>query len=379
MSETSGCEHYTRNCSLVAPCCQNIYPCRVCHDEKESHTLDRTLVEEIVCNKCDKRSGISNECYDCKTIFGEKYFCKICRLFDHKDKGQFHCEGCGICRIGHRENFKHCFTCEMCMPIGTEHKCIAQSSRNNCPVCFESIHSSRTSTFIPPCGHLIHTPCYSDMLKTGLYSCPSCGRAMQDMKSTWEHVDREITETPMPVEYTNLFREILCKDCGKTSKSVFHVVGMKCGTVDCGSYNTSIEGPFLRREGEEFTPLSESDLQRLYTVPLPGTPFWGRVLLFTLQMLRTLEFGFGQVQNIFVYLLHGLGWFNPLQYLPQPNRGQNTGPEEEDGNEGADEEENSEGYEDIDEETDNDENEPPDHDKENAANSGNPQNDLLLD
>lgn len=26
----------------------------------------------------------------------------------------------------------------------------------------------------------------------------------------------------------------------------------------------------------EFTPLSESDLQRLYTVPLPGTPFWGR-------------------------------------------------------------------------------------------------------
>ena len=40
----------------------------------------------------------SNECSDCKTIFGEKYFCKICRLFDHKDKGQFHCEGCGICR-----------------------------------------------------------------------------------------------------------------------------------------------------------------------------------------------------------------------------------------------------------------------------------------
>ena len=28
MSETSGCDHYTRNCRLVAPCCQNIYPCR---------------------------------------------------------------------------------------------------------------------------------------------------------------------------------------------------------------------------------------------------------------------------------------------------------------------------------------------------------------
>lgn len=95
-------------------------------------------------------------------------------------------------------------------------------------------------------------------------------------------------------------------------------------------------------------------------------------------MLRTLEFGFGHVQSIFVYLLHGLGWlFNPLQYLPHPNRGQNTGPEEEDGDE--EEEENSDDYEDIEEETDNDENEPPDHDKENASSLGNPQNDLSLD
>lgn len=90
---------------------------------------------------------------------------------------------------------------------------------------------------------------------------------MQDMGSAWEHLDREVAETPMPAEYSNLYREVLCKDCSKSSKAGFHVVGMKCG--ECGSYNTSIEGPFLRKTSSDFVALSETDLQRLYAVPLP--------------------------------------------------------------------------------------------------------------
>ena len=31
-------------------------------------------------------------------MFGTAYHCLVCRLWDHADKGQFHCEGCGICR-----------------------------------------------------------------------------------------------------------------------------------------------------------------------------------------------------------------------------------------------------------------------------------------
>jgi len=156
------------------------------------------------------------------------------------------------------------------MPKTSTHKCIEKSSRNNCPVCFEPIHTSRTATHIPPCGHLIHVPCYGDMLKSGLYSCPTCGRAMQDMSDAWTHVDREVAETPMPAEYANLYREVLCKDCSKASKTLFHIVGMKCG--DCGSYNTSVEGPFQRKSGEEFVSLTDAELQRLYTVPLPENP-----------------------------------------------------------------------------------------------------------
>ena len=33
-------------------------------------------------------------------MFGSAHFCSVCKLFDDTDKGQFHCEGCGICRLG---------------------------------------------------------------------------------------------------------------------------------------------------------------------------------------------------------------------------------------------------------------------------------------
>ena len=51
-----------------------------------------------------------------------QYFCYECKLFDDEDKAQFHCDGCGICRIGGRENFFHCATCNMCLPTHLEGK-----------------------------------------------------------------------------------------------------------------------------------------------------------------------------------------------------------------------------------------------------------------
>ena len=51
-----------------------------------------------------------------------QYFCYECKLFDDEDKAQFHCDGCGICRIGGRENFFHCVTCNMCLPTHLEGK-----------------------------------------------------------------------------------------------------------------------------------------------------------------------------------------------------------------------------------------------------------------
>ena len=42
-------------------------------------------------------------------------------------------------RIGGRENFFHCDTCGLCLPVSKKesHLCRQGASRTNCPVCME--------------------------------------------------------------------------------------------------------------------------------------------------------------------------------------------------------------------------------------------------
>lgn len=271
--EDEGCSHYKRGCKLLAPCCNKSYNCRFCHDEEEeNHTLDRQAVEQVECLGCRLLQLVVAECKSCSHVFGSAYFCPTCKLYDHTDKGQFHCDGCGICRAGGRDKFNHCSTCGICMPVDKPHRCISNSSKNNCAVCMEDIHTSRDSAHIPSCSHLLHSKCFKDMISQGMYTCPTCSKSMMDMEDVWQNVDREVADTPMPREYSNLFRAIICKDCNKSSTTAFHVVGMKCG--GCGSYNTSLDkGPLLRQEeGEDgqnaFVPLTEEELTRLNNVPI---------------------------------------------------------------------------------------------------------------
>lgn len=51
------------------------------------------------------------------THLNMQYTCLVCNLFDDDDKNQYHCDGCGICRIGGRNNFFHCEVCNMCLPL----------------------------------------------------------------------------------------------------------------------------------------------------------------------------------------------------------------------------------------------------------------------
>lgn len=46
-----------------------------------------------------------------------QYTCLVCNLFDDEDKNQYHCDGCGICRIGGKDRFFHCEVCNMCLPM----------------------------------------------------------------------------------------------------------------------------------------------------------------------------------------------------------------------------------------------------------------------
>ncbi|XP_052256295.1 RING finger and CHY zinc finger domain-containing protein 1-like [Dreissena polymorpha] len=246
-----GCEHYARKCVFVAPCCKKFYKCRVCHDENETHVIDRKAVEHIKCSMCDLVQNVQNICEGCNVVFG-KYFCEKCRLYDDEDKGQFHCDGCGLCRIGGRSNFFHCEKCGICLSnsLKGKHKCIEESSRRNCAVCLEDLHSSRSDAHIPPCGHLIHRACMEQCIQTGNYYCPTCAESLFDMKQAWKILDQEVANTPMPDEYKDYHVTILCRDCHQENKVLFHVIGLKC--PKCGSYNTCRSGE--RYETTNVTP-----------------------------------------------------------------------------------------------------------------------------
>lgn len=247
VEHTYACPHYKRKCKFVTPCCGGVYRCRFCHDEEQNHTLKREDVTTVECSQCGEQQGVTEFCRKCNLKFG-KYFCYECKLYDDEDKQQFHCSGCGICRVGGRDNYFHCHRCDMCLPnhLQGAHKCVEKVSRSNCPVCQEDIHTSRIPSQIPPCNHLIHKNCFDDMLSNGHYACPVCGISMIPMTAIWKIYDKEIEDTPMPEEYKNLLANVLCKDCTSYNLSPFHVLGIKC--MDCGSYNTVREkGPLVRR------------------------------------------------------------------------------------------------------------------------------------
>eukprot|EP00252_Welwitschia_mirabilis_P024078 TRINITY_DN6_c0_g1_i3.p1 TRINITY_DN6_c0_g1~~TRINITY_DN6_c0_g1_i3.p1 ORF type:complete len:167 (-),score=32.38 TRINITY_DN6_c0_g1_i3:119-619(-) len=117
-----GCSHYRRRCKIRAPCCDEIFDCRHCHNEaknsvdidpRQRHDIPRHKVENVICSLCGTEQPAQQVCVKCGVCMG-KYFCDICKLFDDDiSKEQYHCEGCGICRTGGSDNFFHCYKCGM--------------------------------------------------------------------------------------------------------------------------------------------------------------------------------------------------------------------------------------------------------------------------
>merc|ERR1719410_541495 len=130
------CDHYERNCSIIAPCCGACFGCRICHDEcpvlpperfgvqrqeqqtrrqdrstslpaswtsmpePESHNIDRFAIREVICRKCfTRQSSKTDTCIQCGVLFGE-YHCNICNLWMSNGEKPYHCNACGFCRVG---------------------------------------------------------------------------------------------------------------------------------------------------------------------------------------------------------------------------------------------------------------------------------------
>lgn len=135
-----GCQHYERACEKQCPnalCQGKYYACRLCHDAyfdgevgdpKLHHMFDRHAVTRIRCLRCKTEQPVARTCTKCGKDFA-KYFCATCRFYDDKgdEKKVFHCDKCGICRVGGRENFFHCETCGACLALALKdnHTCKA--------------------------------------------------------------------------------------------------------------------------------------------------------------------------------------------------------------------------------------------------------------
>lgn len=105
-----GCEHYKRNIKLQCSACNRWYTCRFCHDAVEDHMLNRRETKNMLCMLCGCAQPASEECALCSER-GAWYYCDVCKLWDDDpEKSIYHCNECGICRVGKGlgKDFFHC-------------------------------------------------------------------------------------------------------------------------------------------------------------------------------------------------------------------------------------------------------------------------------
>lgn len=183
--DVKGCEHYQRRCRIAAPCCDQIFWCRLCHDShfledissNTFHQLNRFAVQKCVCDDCGLEQPASKSCVGCNVTFA-RYFCPICNLWDDDPtKGIWHCTDCGLCRRGGQDNFFHCANCDVCVPREVSHKCLPNALRDKCPICLEDMFSSiRLVTYMSGCGHALHRDCLESLAKSGRWNgcCSIC-------------------------------------------------------------------------------------------------------------------------------------------------------------------------------------------------------------
>jgi hypothetical protein len=184
------CPHYRTRCQLKAQCCGRFVGCHHCHNgdyEHECGLMERSAVAAVRCRECrtvtsPPAATCSNEA--CGVRFAE-YFCAKCNLFrEGAAAGIFHCDGCGICRLGGGlgpgGSHWHCHGCCACLPNSIDRTahlkvCLPAALKGECPICFEDLHGSRDPC-VPGanCGHYLHKKCLDQFLRSGRDKCPMC-------------------------------------------------------------------------------------------------------------------------------------------------------------------------------------------------------------
>ncbi|WMV44649.1 hypothetical protein MTR67_038034 [Solanum verrucosum] len=159
-----GCSHYRRRCKIRAPCCDEIFDCRHCHnDSKNSLDVDPLKRHDI------PRHDIKRKNKEVRKIERIRSF--------------------ALCVILNR---------------------MFNKNASNAGFAWGSTFAQNAT---------------SSMM---MYSCPVCSRSYCDMSRVWEQLDQEVASTAMPEMYQDKKVWILCNDCAETSEVNFHIVAHKC-------------------------------------------------------------------------------------------------------------------------------------------------------
>ncbi|KAF9593211.1 hypothetical protein IFM89_020706 [Coptis chinensis] len=236
-----GCEHYKRNCKLLASCCNKLFPCRFCHDKVSDHAMDRKATSEMMCMRCLKIQAVGPVCTTpaCGGLQMANYYCSICKFFDD-ERTVYHCPFCNLCRVGRGlgVDFFHCMKCNCCLGMKlVDHKCREKGLETNCPICCDDLFTSSAAVRALPCGHFMHSACFQ-AYTCSHYTCPICSKSLGDMAVYFGMLDALLATEELPEEYRDRCQDILCNDCDKKGTARFHWLYHKCGS--CGSYNTRV-------------------------------------------------------------------------------------------------------------------------------------------
>ncbi|KAL0447472.1 UNVERIFIED_CONTAM: putative E3 ubiquitin-protein ligase RZFP34 [Sesamum latifolium] len=238
-----GCSHYRRRCRIRAPCCNEIFDCRHCHNEAKNsisieqklrHDVPRHLVEKVICSLCATEQEVW---FVLVVILRFNKSAKIV-VYAWEDISVQFANCLMMIRLRNSIIAMAVASAGCCYSVllKSSHPCVERAMHQNCPVCFEYLFESRNDVIALPCGHTIHKSCLEEMKEHYQYACPICSKSVCDMSKVWEKFDVEIAATPMPPYCENKMVWILCNDCGCNSEVKYHVVAHKC--PNCKSYNT---------------------------------------------------------------------------------------------------------------------------------------------
>ncbi|KAK4407053.1 E3 ubiquitin-protein ligase MIEL1, partial [Sesamum angolense] len=236
-----GCEHYRRRCKIRAPCCNQIFTCRHCHNEAASalsNPKESTRLFAMMLSKLFVRYAIQNNRFPISVqiaasnlentsatyansmmmISPKSSFIVMTAAFVDPESSWAYTSPHNILSVA-----------GSCYSIGLRdnHLCVEDSMKSHCPICYEFLFDSTKQTTILKCGHTMHVECYEEMFSQNQYRCPICSKSVLNMSRTWERLDQEIEATAMPEEYRYEV-QILCNDCNNRSKAFFHIFGHKC-------------------------------------------------------------------------------------------------------------------------------------------------------